>query len=486
MLPGAAKWTGGPDDWEMSHLLTAPPSNGQCIWEPQSRQQEFLSADEDEVLYGGAAGGGKSDAALVDAMGMQQGAIYKRDYQALILRRTFGELKDLIERGRDLYAPMGGKWCGQDKCFRFPSRAIIEFGYLKREEDRLQYQGRAFAYINFEEITQYAGVYNRERKAWEPSVAWTYMKSRNRCKDPSIRCYMRATTNPGNIGHEWVKAYWRIPDDGSATCFKVEVRDEETGEVSVVWRRFVPAKLSDNKYLAEGGQYKLKLLQLSTMERRALLGGRWDVVEIPGQIYREELEAIVLEGRICKVPYMPGYPVHTFWDLGRNNCTGIWCMQKIGIEYRFINYYEDRLTGLSTYIKWLQKTGYVFGTHYLPHDGEVEELIANKSRRQVLEDAKIGEVVCVDQIDDLNDGIDMTRRILPACYFDRENTELGVTGLKNYRYEWNEAMNVFRPTPLHNDASTAADSFRQFAQGFMPPREKNPNRARRKRNWRTA
>jgi hypothetical protein len=105
----------------------------------------------------------------------------------------------------------------------------------------------------------------------------------------------------------------------------------------------------------------------------------------------------------------------------------------------------------------------------------------------VLEEAKIGKVECVERIDDLNDGIDMVRRVLPACYFDKDNTELGVTGLKHYRYEWNDMMNVWRPTPRHDDASTAADSFRQFAQGFIAPvDDKKRKRREKNRNWRTS
>lgn len=440
-------------------------------WEPTEKQTEFLAASEDEVLFGGGAGGGKSAGLVVDALGLHQRAVANPRYRALLIRRTFSELRDLIDRAQALYpcVSAGAKYHEQSKEFRFPSGAAVEFGYLAADSDRFQYQGREFQYVGFDELTLYSS-----------PVAWEFMRSRLRTSDENLTCFMRATCNPGGVGGAWVQDYWRIPDDGSASKFSLQVGDK------TIWRRFIPARLSDNPFLANSG-YRERLMSLSAMDRRALLEGRWDVTEIPGQVYKTEIEAAYSDGRICRVPHMPGVPVNTFWDLGRNNATGVWCHQKVGIEHHFINYYEDRLTGLDTYIKWLQSQGYIFGTHYLPHDGDVEELIANKSRKAVLEDARIGDVQCVERINELNDGIDMVRRVFPLCYFDKDACDTGLNGLKSYRYEWNEMQQVWRPKPLHDWASTAADSFRQFAQGYINPVPAGLRRnSRRANNWRTA
>ena len=238
-------------------------------------QTEFLAASEREVLYGGAAGGGKSFGLLADPMRY----FSNPNFSGLILRRTNDELRELIWKSQELYplAFKGAKWGEKKSQWTFPSGAKLWFSYLERDQDVLRYQGQSFSYIAVDELTQYATPF-----------AWTYLRSRLRTTDPTLPIYMRATTNPGGIGHGWVKRTWIDPAPANT---KFIAKDLESGEDLVYpeghekageplfYRRFIPASLKDNPSLMEGGQYEANLLSLPEMQRRQLLEGDWAVAD---------------------------------------------------------------------------------------------------------------------------------------------------------------------------------------------------------------
>lgn len=197
-------------------------------------------------------------------------------HRAIIFRRTFPQLKDLIGHSHGIYRSLRGEFNKQDKQWTFPSGAIIEFGYLDVDEDKYNYQGRAFSCICFDELTQWPA--DSSDSAGEPANgAYLYMISRLRATEASgLRLEIRATTNPGGIGHNWVKARWRIPDDGGRS----QLRDPVTG-----YRRvFIPARLTDNQYLAKT-EYARTLDALGEADRKTLKEGRWDVYA--GSVFSE-------------------------------------------------------------------------------------------------------------------------------------------------------------------------------------------------------
>ena len=161
------------------------------MWTPQARQLEFMQREEYEALFGGAAGGGKSDTLLMEALRQ----VHKPGYRALILRKAFSHCYELIDRSRTLYpaAQRKAKYLGSQHCWVFPSGAKIFFGSMPHPEDRLKYQGQSYDYIAFDELTHFT------------QEEYTYMFSRNRACAPGTRVYIRAATNPGGIGHQWVK-----------------------------------------------------------------------------------------------------------------------------------------------------------------------------------------------------------------------------------------------------------------------------------------
>jgi hypothetical protein len=248
----------------------------EVVFAPNSGPQtEFLAANEREVLYGGSAGGGKSYGLLADPMRYFGSA----NFNGIILRRTNDELRELIWKSQEIYpkAYPGARWQEKKSQWVFPSGGRLWMTYLERDEDVLRYQGQAFNYIAFDELTQHATPF-----------AWNYMRSRLRSTDPSLPLFMRATTNPGGPGHSWVK---RMFIDPAPAGKRFSATDIETGEPMVYpdnhakagqplfYRRFIPASLKDNPYLMADGQYEANLLALPEMQRRQLLEGDWAVAD---------------------------------------------------------------------------------------------------------------------------------------------------------------------------------------------------------------
>jgi hypothetical protein len=219
-------------------------------------QTDFLAASETDVLYGGAAGGGKSYAMLVDPLRFAHRAAHR----ALILRRSMPELRELIDKSRELYpkAFPGCKYKEVEKLWNFPSGAKIEFGFLERDADVYRYQGQAYSWIGFDEITHQA-----------TEFSWNYLASRLRTTDPEIIPYMRCTANPGGVGAHWVKKRYIDPSPPY----------ESFKGADGLTRKFIPARLDDNPYLANDGRYEQMLKALPPTQRKQLLEGDWEVAE---------------------------------------------------------------------------------------------------------------------------------------------------------------------------------------------------------------
>lgn len=194
----------------------------------------------------------------------------------------------------------------------------------------------------------------------------------------------------------------------------------------------------------------------------------------PGAYFREEMLAVKNQGRICKVPVETTLPVYTFWDLGVGDSMTIWLVQFLGKECRAIGYYENSGLGLAHYIAWLRQWAQdhqaSFDTHVLPHDGEVREMTSStstgeaKSRKQTLQEARIGKVVCTKRPATKEDGIEASRQMIPRTWFDSERCDEGIEALRNYRKEAHEKYpGVFKCQPVHDIHAHGADGFQTLA-----------------------
>lgn len=206
-----------------------------------------------EAFYGGAAGGGKSDAMLMAALQWVDTA----GYAALILRRTYADLAldgAIMDRAKRWLVPQGVAWNQQDKRFTFPSGATLTFGYLDHEDDKYRYQGAEFQFIGFDELTQFT------------ESQYVYLLSRlRRLEAVGIPLRMRGAGNPGGIGHEWVKQ--RFVDSGPE-------------------RPFIAAKLADNPHLDQVA-YAASLDQMDDVTKAQLKHGDWNAMPSGGLFFRE-------------------------------------------------------------------------------------------------------------------------------------------------------------------------------------------------------
>jgi hypothetical protein len=190
---------------------------------------------------------------------------------------------------------------------------------------------------------------------------------------------------------------------------------------------------------------------------------------IRGAYYGTEIAAAEAAGRIADVAPEPRLPVHTAWDLGVGDATAIWFYQLAGREIRLIDYYEASGVGLDHYARELQRRGYVYGEHILPHDARVQELGSGKTRVETL--TALGFRPRVLASHKLDDGISAARLLLARCWFDAEKCARGLEGLRHYRCEWDPRRQTFRERPLHDWASHGADAFRYLAMGLREGRE---------------
>ena len=279
-------------------------------WSPHAGpQMAFHRSGAFEVLYGGAAGGGKSDSLLMEALRYA----HAPGYTAIILRRTYAMLSQanaLIPRSRELFTERA-KWNEERKSWTFPSGATIQFGHMQHDGDKYNYQGAAFAFIGFDELTQFE----------EGQYTYLFSRARTTAKLPDgrpIPVRVRATTNPGGDGHEWVRRRWGAWLGDTPTAGSGELRwyrneggtdiPSGAGDRQALSRQFIAASLRDNPtLLANDPAYVQRLEALPLIERERLLNGNW-LIGPQGNVFKREWFRVV--------PSAPaGLKWARYWDL---------------------------------------------------------------------------------------------------------------------------------------------------------------------------
>jgi len=247
---------------------------------PTGKQLLFLQLPHKEAFYGGAAGGGKSDALLMAALQY----VETPDYSAILFRKTFSDLKlggALIDRSMQWLLGTRARWDGSQHVWHFPSGAQIAFGYLDSEMDFYRYQGAEFQYIGFDELTQHQ----------EENYLYLFSRLR-RLEGSDIPLRMRGASNPGGLGHQWVQKRYAIKQVGNIYRGTNPKRPH------------IPAFLSDNPYL-EQESYRESLQELDPITREQLLRGDWGVAADARfrkkwmRYYTWQGDYLVLAGKAC-------------------------------------------------------------------------------------------------------------------------------------------------------------------------------------------
>ncbi len=214
---------------------------------------------------------------------------------------------------------------------------------------------------------------------------------------------------------------------------------------------------------------------------------------IEGAVFGDEMTSIRETGRITTVPLDVNYPVNTFWDFGLGRRNPIWLHQRIGLQNRWVKYFDDFGKGLGwwwrTLEDWRREHGeFQWGTHYLPHDADTEILGESvTTKRRILVAAGMRNEFVVPRVAIKSTGIDLMRSALPTDnWFDRVECAEGIKCLDGYQYEWNEKMGIWSRTPLGNWASHGADAWMQYAQGFRGSGDMGAVKVfkTRKKSWR--
>lgn len=233
------------------------------VWQPHPGPQTHLvTCPAFEIFYGGARGGGKSDAVLGEFIRHAQE--YGDGASALVVRRRVTELHDLIERSRVLYTPLGAKYNSTDKLWRFPNGARLQFIYLEQDSDADLYQGRSITRLYVEE----AGTFPSEKPLLK---LFACVRSGR-----GVPCKVILTGNPGGAGQHWLKARYIDPcPTGNKIMQRVTVNPLNKEEIVKTWC-FIPAKVRDNPSLPS--DYAANIIG-SPEWVRAMLEGDWNAIE---------------------------------------------------------------------------------------------------------------------------------------------------------------------------------------------------------------
>jgi phage terminase large subunit len=283
---------------------SAPPPKATGLartWTAQPKQAQLLSATEDQVFYGGAKGGGKTDALLM--YGYR--ACRQPHARVLLLRRTFADLSlpgAAIDRSHELFQGLA-VWNGTQYRWTFPNGARLQFGHLQDQKARYKYQGAQVDAVLWDELTQI------EQADFD--YVWASVRSPR-----GYRAAFRATGNPGGVGHQWVKRRFVDAAPAGEPFAAVNDAGEPWGTA-----RFIPAKLEDNPALTTADPtYKDRLAALPDALRRALLEGDWDVFQ--GQVFaawRRETHVVVARAlppdwpRVVGLDYGTHRPFAAVW-----------------------------------------------------------------------------------------------------------------------------------------------------------------------------
>lgn len=239
--------------------------------------------------------------------------------------------------------------------------------------------------------------------------------------------------------------------------------NEITGEMER-YAYVVKINYSNNKWFPPDLKREMNLLKVNNQQKYLEVWEGYTKQTLDGAIYAEEIKQCLLDGRRKHVPYDPQKPVFTAWDLGSRDKTAIWFIQKVGLEFNLIDYYENRLKKIGHYVEILQERKYNYSVHYLPHDAD-NETLANRSIATLVRKAfPNAKVTVVQRPAKKAVGINAARTVFELCNFDEKHTADGWQCLSRYAYKVDEDTGSFSKEPDHDTPwSHGADAYQTFA-----------------------
>jgi hypothetical protein len=438
------------------------------VWTPQPKQEQALVRKEFEVLYGGARGGGKTDAGiawLLYPVWDWLRAIRDKDtekaarlarYRALIVRKNADDLKDWLDRAESLYAKIFGtavQFVGKPVEIKFGNGPVFRTGHLKDGDAYRKYQGHEYQRVLVEELTQIPSEENYED-----------LISSCRSTISEIDAQVFATTNPDGPGFYWVKDRFHVPEWPPEN--PIPSQQEvilPNGDKKFVTRVFISALLRDNPKLQEKDEgYEVRIASMKDESRKkAWLQGYWGEPIIDGVIFNDEVKFLRQNG-LGEFSFDPKYPVYTYWDIGRD-ATPILFMQLVGNTWHLIDYYENSQQGFGHYADVLREKEktlhYWYGQHFGPHDLEKTDM-ANETIWQLAE--KNGIVFTIIPRAATADGIEAAKAKFPRLKMDmaaatkkQPTNHSLLQSLSAFRREWDDDKQVYKDTYIHDWASHA-------------------------------
>lgn len=390
-----------------------------------TKQERFINAEAFEVLFGGAAGGGKSYGQLID--GFLYALKYPRSKQ-IIFRRTFADLeKSLIRVSLEVYPKEAANYNSSKHSWTFKNGSIIDFGYIDHEKDVYQYQSAEYDVIRFDELTHFT------------EYMYTYMISRCRGAN-SYPKHIKSSTNPGGVGHTWVKE--RFIDIGEPDKQHEVILD--TGKKST--RIFIPSLVQDNKFMLEyDPDYIDRLDNLPEKERQALKYGDWEIYD--GMFFPEFKR---------RIHVIDPFPIPSHWfryisiDYGLDMfAVTFHAINEIGTDFIYNEIHESNLivseaaTLLKTYPDWK------IAKHiYAPPDLWNRRNDTGKSAAEIFYENGVKLTKC--SADRINGWLAMKEWIRP---FEERDEQTGEMVTKTNMYVFSNCITVIKHLPAiqHDD-----------------------------------
>ncbi len=415
-------------------------------------QTKVLTCTEWEILYWWARWWWKTDAWIARLTRW----IDNHKLRALVLRETYDDLSDWIDRAMQLYESFWAKKTWIPVTIEFPSGAKIRTWYLKWQSYD-KYKWHEYQKMILEELTQIPSEENYEKLLWSRRSTVDWLK-------PQILC----TTNPDWIWRLWVKRRF------------VDIAEPWTRYIDDKWntRIYIPAKVEDNPVLIEKDPWYMNYLDWIKDDqlRRAWREWDWEAYDIKWAIYSEQLKQIRNENRITLVKYEVWVPVHTARDIGIDDSTSILYFQIIGKEIRIINTYSNRQQDIDHYVRhhkdMYEQYWYTYWLHLLPHDAKVKSKNDWKTYEEYMSASlkKFDvwwQIKVIKRTTDIWLDIAEVRKLMAYMRFNRETTLQLLEHIEIYRQKFDENLWVFSKAPIHGIESHYADAFRYLVMWYL-------------------